>query len=94
MIILSSIAIISIIRSSSSSRKFESAACEEATANLCTNIMDFRGLDSSIILIVRGGTPWPPREFPGKCESSNLRVGIRPFVILRIVRPRSFESRF
>ena len=27
------------------------------TANLRTNIMDFRGFDSSIILIIRGGIP-------------------------------------
>ena len=29
------------------------------TANPRTNIMDFRGYDSSIILIVRGGIPRP-----------------------------------
>ena len=30
-----------------------------ATANLRTNIMGFRGFDSSVILILRGGIPRP-----------------------------------
>ena len=43
------------------------------TANLPTNIMDFRGFDSRIILILRGGILMSVhREFPGKFESSNL----------------------
>ena len=42
------------------------------TANLSTNIVDFRGFDSSIILTSRGGIPRPHRGFPGKSESSNL----------------------
>ena len=29
----------------------------DATANLCADILDFRGFDSSIILILRGGIP-------------------------------------
>ena len=39
------------------------------TANLRTKILDFRGFDSSIILIWRGGIPRPD---PGNSESSNL----------------------
>ena len=35
-----------------------------STANLRTKILDFRGLDSSIILILRGGTPRPIGDFP------------------------------
>ena len=34
--------------------------------------MDFRGFDSSIILIQRGGILVSHREVPGKLESSNL----------------------
>ena len=39
------------------------------TANLRTNMMDFIGFDSSIILNLSCGVL---REFPGKFESSNL----------------------
>ena len=42
------------------------------TANLPTNIMDFRGFDSSIILILRGGIPRPIGDSSGKFDSSNL----------------------
>ena len=41
-------------------------------ANLPTNIMDFKGFDSSIILIFKGWNSQAQREFPGKFESSNL----------------------
>ena len=41
-------------------------------ANLRTNIMDFRGFDSSIILNVRGGILMSIGNFPVKFESSNL----------------------
>ena len=34
------------------------------TPNLPTNIVDFRGFDSSIILIDRGGMPRPMGDFP------------------------------
>ena len=34
--------------------------------------MDFRGSDSSIILVLRGWNPPVHRGFPGKFESSNL----------------------
>ena len=42
------------------------------TANLCTTILDFRGLDSSTILTLRGRIPRPIRGLPGKFESTNL----------------------
>ena len=46
------------------------------------NIMDFRGSDSNIILILRGGISRPKRGFPGKFESSNLStVGIMLVII-------------
>ena len=34
------------------------------TPNLPTSIMDFRGFDSSIILLLRGGIPRPIGNFP------------------------------
>ena len=45
------------------------------TPNLPTNIVGFRGLDSSIILIVRGGIPRPTRKFPESLSQAML-VGI------------------
>ena len=47
------------------------------TANLCTEIMDFRGFDSSMILILRAGIPRPIAKFP-----EILRQGIFVGVIL------------
>ena len=44
-------------------------------ANLRTNIMDFRGVDSSIILILRGGIPRPIGNFPEHLSQAIL-VGI------------------
>ena len=41
-------------------------------ANLRTNIMDFRGFDSSIILILTGWNSHVHRGFPRKFESSDL----------------------
>ena len=35
-----------------------------ATPNIPTNIVDFGGFDSSIILIARGGIPRPVGDFP------------------------------
>ena len=43
-----------------------------SAANLRTKILDFGGLDSRIILILRGGILNVHREFPGKSESTNL----------------------
>ena len=45
------------------------------TANLPTNIVDFRGFDSSVILIVRGGIPRSICDFPESfCQA--MLVGI------------------
>ena len=43
-----------------------------STANLPTNIVDFRGFDSSTVLMLRGGIPRPIWGFPGKFDSSNV----------------------
>ena len=45
------------------------------TANLPTNIVDFGGFDSSIILIQRGGIPRPLGDFP-ESSSQAMLVGI------------------
>ena len=45
------------------------------TPNLPANIMDFKGFDSSIILILRGGIPRPIGDFP-ECLSQAMLVGI------------------
>ena len=59
--------------------------CRASTANLRTMIMHFRGFDSSIILILRGGIPRPIGNSPGEFESSNVsrddvsrEIGRRP----------------
>ena len=46
-----------------------------STANPPTNIVDFGGFDSSIILISRGGIPRPIGDFP-QCLSQAMLVGI------------------
>ena len=43
-----------------------------STANPRTNIMDFRGFDSSIILILRGGIPRPMWDFPESLSQAIL----------------------
>ena len=45
------------------------------TPNLPTNIVDFRGLDSSIILIIRGGIPMSIRDFQEDLSQAML-VGV------------------
>ena len=45
------------------------------TPNLPTNIMDFRGFDSSVILILRGGIPRPIGDVPESLSQAIL-VGI------------------
>ena len=45
------------------------------TANLRTKIMDFRGFDSSRILMLRGGIPRPIGDFPESLSQAIL-VGI------------------
>ena len=47
----------------------------EHTANLPTNIVDLRGVESSIILIIRGGIPWPIGDFPESLSQAIL-VGV------------------
>ena len=48
------------------------------TANLPTSIVDLRGFDSSIILIVRGGIPRPMGNFPESLSQAILvgRLGV------------------
>ena len=46
-----------------------------ATANLRTTILDFRGFDSSGILILRGGIPRSIGNFP-ECSSQGILVGM------------------
>ena len=45
------------------------------TANLRTNIVDFRGFDSSIVLMLRGGIPGPIGNLPESLSQAIL-VGI------------------
>ena len=45
------------------------------TANLPTDIVDFKGFDSSIILLLRGGIPRPIGDFPESLSQAIL-VGI------------------
>ena len=47
----------------------------DVTANPPTNIVEFRGFDSSVILIVRGGIPRPIGDFPESLSHAIL-VGI------------------
>ena len=51
------------------------------TANLCTKILDFRGSGSSIILISRGGIPWPIGNFP---EILSQRILAGRFLVGRL----------
>ena len=46
-----------------------------STPNLPTNIVDFSGFDSSIILIFRGGIPMPIGDFPESLSQAML-VGV------------------
>ena len=48
---------------------------KRATANFCTEILDFGGLDSSIISILRGGIPRSTGNFP-EALSQGILVGI------------------
>ena len=51
------------------------ASIVDVTANLCTNIMDFGGFDSSTILILSGGILRPIGDFPENL-SQTILVGI------------------
>ena len=44
----------------------------KGTANLRTSIMEFRGFDSSIILILRGGIPRPIGNVPESLSQAIL----------------------
>ena len=65
-----------------------------STANLRTNIMDFRGFDSNIIIIIRGGIPRPIGNLP-ECLSRAILVGIMLVGRLgaRSKRPRPRDQR-
>ena len=44
----------------------------QATPNLCTTILDFRGFDSSIILTSRGGILTSTGNFPESLSQASL----------------------
>ena len=50
-------------------------AASEAWPNLLTEVLDFRGFDSSRIFILRGGIPRPIGDFPG-ILSQRILAGI------------------
>ena len=54
---------------------FVSLAVVFSTANLRTKIMDFRGFDSNIILILRGGILISKGDFP-ESLSQEILVGV------------------
>ena len=56
------------------------------TANLRTSIMDFRGFDSSIILILRGGILMPIGNFPESLTQAMLADAMS---VRRLCVPRS-----
>ena len=60
-----------------------------STANLCTKILDFRGFNSSIVLILRGGTPRPVGNF-SEILSRNLS---REILSGEIGRSKSIAAR-
>ena len=57
--------------SSSPPRRLESAD-NNSSANFRTKILDLRGFDSNIILILRGGIIMSIGQYPGMFESTNL----------------------
>ena len=59
----------------SPSVKTHEICSDPTTANLRTNIMDFKGSDSSIILILRGGIPRPKGNLPESLSQASS-VGI------------------
>ena len=54
---------------------------QPCTANLCTNIVDLRGCDSSIILVLRGGIPRPMGYF---LESLSQAILARMILVGRL----------
>ena len=59
------------------------------TVNLRTNIMDFRGFNSNIILILRGGIPVPVENF-SESLSQAILVGI--ILVSRAENPPQYQS--
>ena len=66
-----------------------------ATANLGTNIMDFRGFDLSIILTLRGGILKPIGDIPESLSQAMLvgvmlvgGLGVLPRVVFDVVAPQ------
>ena len=55
--------------------------CAWPTANLRTKILDFRGFDSSRILILRGGIPRPTGNFP---ETWSQQILVGRFLVERL----------
>ena len=61
-----------------------------STANLRAKIMDFRGFDSCIILMLRGGIPRPIGNFP---ESLNQAILVVIIIVTRLgVEPVRLEA--
>ena len=59
------------------------AGSQQLTTNICTKILDFRGFDSGITLISRGGIPRPVGNVPESLSQASLveiilvgRVGV------------------
>ena len=63
---------------------------EGTTANLRTHIMDFRGFDSNVILILRGGIPGPLGDFLESLSQAIL-VGI---ILVGRWDPLGFPQRY
>ena len=61
-----------------------SEPASQDTANLCTKILDFRGFDSSIILILRVGIPRPKGNSLGILSQ---RVLVGRFLVGRVGVP-------
>ena len=71
-----------------------------ATADLPTNIMDFRGFYSSIILILRAGIPRPTGDFPESLSQAMLvgvmlvgRLSVRQAATVKHPRPAPLNLR-
>ena len=66
--------------------------CYKSTPNLPTNIVDFKGFDSSIIWILRGGIPRPIGDFPESLGQAML-VGIMSVGRLGVARVSGSRGR-
>ena len=54
------------------------------TASPQTNNLGFRGFDSSMLLISRGGIPWSRREFPKNLDPETLGLQILSYATKQI----------